>query len=170
MKETPDTPGADDPGSGRRIGIDVGTVRIGVAASDRDARLAMPVETVPRDTRLDDNVDGTDIDRLVEIIAEYDAVEVVVGLPRDLNGHGSISVQHAKDIAKRIARRLQEVHRPLPVRLADERLSTAIATQALRSSGVNTRRGRKVIDQAAAVEILQSWLDARKRLEGESHD
>ena len=73
MKPTPDTPGSDDPGPGRRIGVDVGTVRIGVASSDRDARLATPVETVTRETGLKDRDKG-DIDRLVELVESYDAV------------------------------------------------------------------------------------------------
>ncbi|WP_018295611.1 Holliday junction resolvase RuvX [Corynebacterium lubricantis] len=154
---TPDTPGAQDPGLGRRIGIDVGTVRIGVASSNREATLATPVETVPRETGFKDR-DKADIDRLVAIIEEYDAVEVIVGLPRDLKGHGSSSVKHAKEIAFRINRRLNGT---IPVRLADERLSTVAATTALRASGVSEKAGRKVIDQAAAVEILQSWLDGR---------
>ncbi|STC70548.1 Holliday junction resolvase RuvX [Corynebacterium pilosum] len=153
----PDTPGVDDPGSGRRIGIDVGTVRMGVASSNREATLAMPVETVPRVTGFKDR-DKEDIDRLLEIIEEYQAVEIVVGLPRDLQGNGSSSVKHAKEIAFRINRRLGGT---IPVRMADERLTTVAATQALRASGVSEKAGRAVIDQAAAVEILQSWLDGR---------
>lgn len=160
MKVHPDTPGLDDPGPGRRLGLDVGTVRIGVASSDRDAALAMPVETVPRESALR-GPDRGDIDRILKIIAEYGIVEVVVGLPRDLKGDGSASVRHAKDIAFRIRRRLRGGGSEIPVRLADERLSTVVATQALRASGVSEKAGRKVIDQAAAVEILQSWLDAR---------
>lgn len=160
MKPTPDTPGSDDPGPGRRIGVDVGTVRIGVASSDRGARLATPVETVTRETGLKDRDKG-DIDRLVEIVESYDAVEVVVGLPRDLKGNGSRSVKHAKEIAFRIRRRLVNSGQDIPVRFADERLTTVAATNALRASGVSEKAGRSVIDQAAAVEILQSWLDAR---------
>ncbi|MDO5670325.1 MAG: Holliday junction resolvase RuvX [Corynebacterium sp.] len=160
MNVTPDTPGADDPGQGRRIGLDVGTVRIGVAVSDRAATLATPVETVPRETGFKDRDQG-DIDRLLAIIDEYDAVEVVVGLPRTLKGRGSTSVKHAKEIAFRINRRLTGAGRSIPVRMADERLTTVAATAALRASGVSEKAGRKVIDQAAAVEILQSWLDAR---------
>lgn len=160
MNVTPDTPGADDPGQGRRIGLDVGTVRIGVAVSDRNAVLATPVETVARETGLRDRDKG-DIDRLLEIIDEYDAVEIVVGLPRTLKGHGSTSVKHAKEIAFRLNRRLTNSGRSIPVRMADERLTTVAATAALRASGVSEKAGRKVIDQAAAVEILQSWLDAR---------
>lgn len=160
MKPTPDTPGSDDPGPGRRIGVDVGTVRIGVASSDRGATLATPVETVARKTGLKDR-DQADIDRLIEIIESYQAVEVVVGLPRDLQGNGSRSVKHAKEIAFRIRRRLSNSGQNIPVRFADERLTTVAATQALRASGVSEKAGRSVIDQAAAVEILQSWLDAR---------
>lgn len=160
MNLTPDTPGVDDPGAGRRIGLDVGTVRIGVAVSDRDATLAMPVETVPRETGLKDRDKG-DIDRLLQIIDDYDAVEIVVGLPRTLKGGGSVSVKHAREIAFRINRRLSTAGRTIPVRMADERLTTVAATNALRASGVSEKAGRKVIDQAAAVEILQSWLDAR---------
>lgn len=155
MKITPDTPGVDDPGAGRRLGIDVGTVRIGVAVSDRDARMAMPLETVARSTKRR-GPDGQDIQRILDIIAEYQVVEVVVGLPRNLKGTGSSSIAHAKDIAFRIHRRSK-----LPVRMADERLSTVVAQQALHASGVSVKAGRKVIDQAAAVEILQSWLDGR---------
>lgn len=168
MKVTPDTPGADDPGRGRRIGLDVGTVRIGVAVSNRDATLATPVETVPRETGFRDR-DKADIDRLLEIIDEYDAVEIVVGLPRNLKGHGSTSVKHAKEIAFRLNRRLTNAGRPIPVRMADERLTTVAATAALRASGVSEKAGRKVIDQAAAVEILQSWLDARASHNQELH-
>lgn len=160
MNVTPDTPGADDPGQGRRIGLDVGTVRIGVAVSDRNAVLATPVETVARETGLRDRDKG-DIDRLLEIIDEYDAVEIVVGLPRTLKGRGSTSVKHAKEIAFRLNRRLTNAGHSIPVRMADERLTTVAATAALRASGVSEKAGRKVIDQAAAVEILQSWLDAR---------
>ena len=162
MKVTPDTPGRDDPGDGRRIGIDVGTVRMGVASSDRAAVLATPVETVARETGFRDR-DKADIDRLLAIIDEYEAVEVVIGLPRDLKGHGSASVKQAKEIAFRLRRRLTAAGRTIPVRMADERLTTVAATTALRASGVSEKAGRRVIDQAAAVEILQSWLDARHR-------
>lgn len=162
----PDAPHVDSPEhslgiEGRRIGIDVGTVRIGVAASNREATLAFPVETVQRETGFKDR-DQADIDRLLELIAQYQAVEVVVGLPRDLRANGSKSVKHAKEIAFRIRRRLRNSGEQTPVVLADERLTTVAATQALRASGVSEKAGRAVIDQAAAVEILQSWLDARQ--------
>ncbi|SQG64778.1 Holliday junction resolvase-like protein [Corynebacterium renale] len=151
-----DIPGVQDPGEGRRIGIDVGKARIGVAVSDRAAMLATPVETVYRLTGTNDS-DQADIDDLVDIITEYEAVEVVVGLPKTLKNKGSASALDAADIARRITRRIS----PVPVRLADERLTTVVAQSALHASGVNTKKGRSVIDQAAAVEILQTWLDGR---------
>ncbi|GAA1473376.1 Holliday junction resolvase RuvX [Corynebacterium felinum] len=152
----PDQPGENDPGAGRRLGVDVGTVRIGLALSGSDATLAMPLETVPRKTGFKDS-DQEDIDRIVELIAQHSVVEVVVGLPRTLKALDSSSIKHAKEIAFRIRRRCPHI----PVKMADERLSTVIAAQALRASGVSEKHGRKVVDQAAAVEILQSWLDGR---------
>ncbi|WKD59198.1 Holliday junction resolvase RuvX [Corynebacterium caspium] len=160
MKVDVDTPGVADPGPGRRIGIDVGTVRIGVAVSDPAGILATPVETVPRETDFNDP-DLEDIDRLLEIIANNQAVEVVVGMPRDLKGNGSRSVLHALDISRRLRRRLETGDTSIPVRMADERLTTVAATNALRACGINARKGRKIIDQAAAVQILQTWLDGR---------
>lgn len=168
MKLSADIPGKDDPGPGRRLGIDVGTVRIGVAVSDRNGILATPVETISRTTGLRDR-DSEDIDRIMQLIADYDAVEVVVGLPSDLHGNGSRSAKHAKDFAFRINRRLasSQTHHPVVVRMADERLTTVIATQALHASGVAAKAGRRIIDQAAAVEILQSWLDGRRHAVGD---
>ncbi|GAB3944074.1 Holliday junction resolvase RuvX [Corynebacterium tapiri] len=160
---TPDTPGVNDPGPGRRLGVDVGTVRIGVAVSDSSAVMATPVETIARDSGFR-GPDGSDVDRILELIQEYGVVEVVVGLPRTLQGHGSQSVKHAREIAFRVQRRLKRAGSPCPVRMADERLTTVSATAALRASGVSEKAGRKVIDQAAAVEILQAWLDGRQRV------
>lgn len=142
-------------GRGRRIGIDVGSVRIGVASSDPDGILATPVETVPR--AKDDSPRAADIRRIVEIVGEYEAVEVIVGMPRTLRGeHGA-----AAEAATRFAERLRVALDPVPVRTADERLTTVSATRALRSSGVRAKAQRSVIDQAAAVAILQGWLDER---------
>lgn len=154
---TPDQPGVDDPGLGRRLGVDVGTVRIGTALSDRAASLATPLETIARKTRYR-QPDKADIARLVTIIKEYEVVEVVIGLPRNLKGEGSKSVLQAKEIAFRLRRRCPK----LAIRYGDERLTTVVATQALQASGRSSRNSRDVIDQAAAVEILQSWLDGRK--------
>lgn len=153
----PDRPGdphtAPDPGRGRRLGVDVGTVRIGVAVSDPDAILATPVETVSRDKR------GTKhVRRLAALVDEYQVVEVVVGLPRTLADRAGSSAQDATEVAEVLAGRIA----PVPVRLADERFTTVTAQRALREAGVRARGQRSVIDQAAAVGILQNWLDQRR--------
>ncbi|MFC3962980.1 Holliday junction resolvase RuvX [Nocardia jiangsuensis] len=149
---------ASDPGRGRRIGIDVGSVRVGVAASDPDGILATPVETVARaKARGSNSATAPDIARLAEIVREYEAVEVIVGLPRTLRGENGASA----DMAIAFADRLREAVQPVPVRLSDERLTTVSAARALRDSGVRARGSRQVIDQAAAVAILQGWLDER---------
>lgn len=153
----PDRPGdpasAPDPGRGRRLGVDVGTVRIGVAVSDPDAVLATPVETVTRDKR------GTKhVRRLVALVDEYQVVEVVVGLPRTLADRAGSSARDAIEVADLLAGRVT----PVPVRLVDERFTTVTAQRALREAGVRSRGQRSVIDQAAAVGILQNWLDQRR--------
>jgi putative Holliday junction resolvase len=148
----PDRPGADDPGRGRRLGIDVGTVRIGVAVSDPDGILATPVETVRRDSR------GAHLRRIASLVDEFEIVEVVVGLPRTLADRAGSSARDAIDVAEAIAERIAAV----PVRLADERLTTVSAARSLREAGVRAKNQRGMIDQAAAVEILQGWLDQRR--------
>lgn len=136
-------------GPGRRLGVDVGTVRIGVAVSDPAGILASPVETVRRD--------GRDIARLAELVGQYEVVEVVVGLPRHLSGATGPSARDATDYAARLGLRVA----PVPVRLVDERLSTVGATRGLRERGVRARAQRDIVDQAAAAYILQGWLDGR---------
>jgi putative holliday junction resolvase len=148
----PDRPGSDDPGRGRRLGIDVGSVRIGVAGSDPDGILATPVETVRRDRS------GAYLRRLAQLVADLQAVEVVVGLPRTLADRTGPAAQDAIQLADRLAERIA----PTPVRLADERLTTVTAARSLRDAGVRAKGQRAVIDQAAAVAILQSWLDQRR--------
>ncbi len=151
---------AADPGRGRRIGVDVGTVRIGVASSDPDGILATPVETVPRAKKVAPGTLAPDLARIAEIVREYEAVEVIVGLPRTLRGESGSSAK----LAATFAGRLRTLIAPVPVRLSDERLTTVSAARALRDSGVRARGQRQVIDQAAAVSILQVWLDERSAL------
>lgn len=151
----PDRPGEDDPGPGRRLAVDVGSVRVGVSLSDPAPVLASPLVTLSRDEQ-----SGSDLDRLSDLVAEHEVVEVVVGLPRTLAArHGAAAeaaVAYAEALGARIA--------PVPVRLADERLTTVSASRMLSERGVRGRRQRAVVDQAAAVEILQAWLDARAAL------
>jgi putative Holliday junction resolvase len=140
----------DAPLVGRRLGVDVGNVRVGVALSDPGGVLATPLTTLSRDQRA-----GSDVERLAELVAEHEVVEVVVGLPRTLAGRQGAAAAAARAYATALGDRIA----PIPVRLADERLSTVVASRVLRTSGVPGRRQRAVVDQAAAVEILQSWLD-----------
>jgi putative holliday junction resolvase len=160
----PDRPGelvpGPGPGKGRSLGIDVGRVRIGVAASDPDGILATPVETVRRDRS------GKHLRRLAALVAELQAVEVVVGLPRTLADRTGPSAQDAIEFAEGLAGRIA----PTPVRLADERLTTVSAQRSLRAAGVSAKNQRAVVDQAAAVAILQSWLDQRRGTSGNLTD
>ncbi|WP_127783155.1 Holliday junction resolvase RuvX [Rhodococcus sp. X156] len=152
----PDRPDDTDPGRGRRIGIDVGSVRIGVASCDPDGIMATPVETVARAGGRA-GLDSPDVRRIREIVAEYEAVEVVVGLPQTMRGeHGK-----AAALATEYADRLRQVLAPVPVRLSDERLTTVTASRVLAEQGVRGKRQRSLVDQLAAVAILQGWLDER---------
>ena len=132
--------------SGVRVGVDVGKVRIGIARSDFHGMLATPVETVPRG-------EG-DIARILAIAAELEAVELIVGLPLSLAGTTTASTDDATGFASSLA-----AAGGLPVRLVDERLSTVSAQAALRASGRSSRQSRSVIDQVAAVIIVQHALD-----------
>ena len=158
----PDRPGEDDPGPGRRLGLDVGTVRIGVAVSDPDGILATPVSTVARTTKRR-GPDGEDIDSIVQLAHDYSVVEVIVGLPRMLDGSAGSSVKHAQDVGFRVHRRLERDGVDVPIRYVDERMTTVMAQSNLHDAGFSVIEGRSVIDQAAAVEILQTWLDQRPR-------
>ena len=130
----------------------MGKVRVGLARSDRDGLLATPVETVQRR--------GNDLEpllaRIAEVAAELDAIELVVGLPLALSGRDTPSTGDARMVADLLAAG------PLPVRLIDERLTTVSAQAALHASGRNTRGSRSVIDQVAAVILLQHALDAER--------
>jgi len=134
----------------------VGSVRIGVACSDPDGILATPVQTVRRDRS------GKHVRRLAELAAELEAVEVIVGLPRTLADRTGPAAQDAIELAGKLAEALARRVGPIPVRLADERLTTVSAQRSLREAGVRAKDQRAVIDQAAAVAILQSWLDQRR--------
>jgi putative Holliday junction resolvase len=139
--------------SGVWIGVDVGTVRVGVARSDPGGILASPVVTLPRDAESD-----ADIAELARLVRDSAAVGVVVGLPRTLRNREGSSVDMARDYARRLAVLIA----PVPVEHVDERLTTVSAERKLRGSGVRGRERRAVIDQAAAVELLQQWLDTNR--------
>jgi putative Holliday junction resolvase len=141
--------------SGVWLGVDVGTVRVGVARSDPAGILATPVVTLERDVR-----GNRDIDDIAALVAEHSAVGVVVGLPRTLAGHEGAAAQLARGYADLVAAKIT----PLPVRHIDERLTTVSAQRKLSQGGLRgSRAKRAVIDQVAAVELLQHWLDSHRR-------
>jgi putative Holliday junction resolvase len=144
---------------GVRFGVDVGEVRVGVAVCDPDGVLATPLTTLARDRNPGKEAVPSDISELSRLVAAYGTVEVVVGLPVTLAGtEGSAAAQ-----ARAYAERLAAVIAPVPVTLADERMSTVVATRRLSERGVRGRRQRMVVDQVAAAEILQGWLDGQRR-------
>lgn len=135
---------------GVRLGIDVGKARVGVARCDPDGLLATPVETVARN-------DGS-LARILELVVEHDAIELFVGLPTSLSGADTPSTADARAFAAELAARTS-----LPVRLVDERLSTVSAHAALRQSGRSQKKSRSIVDQVAAVILLQNALDVEKQ-------
>ncbi|GHH77916.1 Holliday junction resolvase RuvX [Promicromonospora soli] len=181
---------------GARLGVDVGMARIGLAASDPDGLVATPVETVPRvlatpgkqggstgkqtgsqtgsqtgrqtGSQAGRSAQGTtaDVARIVAEAAERFAAVVYVGLPRHLSGKEGAATADAREFAARLVVALAATGERAEVRLVDERMTTVSAHQALHAAGRKTKKHRSVIDQAAAVIILQSALDA-ERAKGE---
>ena len=148
----------DPPRAGVRLGIDVGTVRVGVAVSDPGGILATPVATLARD-----DATGADVDAVVALVSEYEVVEVVVGLPRTLRGTDGPAVVAARAYGDRVAARVA----PVPVVYVDERLTTVSADRMLSERGIRGRKRRAVVDQVAAVRILQNRLDGLPRPTGD---
>ena len=141
---------------GVHLGVDVGDARVGVAVSDPDGMLATPLVTLARDRRHD-----ADIEALAGLAGEHEAVAVVVGLPRSLSGREGPAARGVRRYAQRLLARIA----PIPVHMMDERLTTVEAGRTLSQRGVRGRRQRAVVDQAAAVLILQAWLDAERKAE-----
>ena len=157
----------DGPGDGARLprgvrlGVDLGQVRIGVAVSDPEGLLATPVVTVPRGAG-EPELGSPDVVRIGEIVRETGAAVVYVGLPRLLSGREGAAAWAIRTYCGVLVHAIA----PTPVRLVDERLTTVTAHQALRASGRPGRRHRQVVDQAAAVVILQSAVDAERAAGG----
>jgi putative holliday junction resolvase len=137
---------------GRRLGVDVGDVRIGVAVSDPDGLIATPVETVARGRG--------DLARLRELVVEHEVLEVVLGLPRSLSGGEGPAAAKARTFADTLVGAVAGTGASL--RLCDERLSTVSAENVLREQGRKGKKRRAVVDQAAAVVILQNALDTER--------
>lgn len=139
--------------SGVRLAVDVGTVRVGVAACDPAGVLATPVAVLRRDART-----GRDLDELAALVSEREVVEVLVGLPRSLSGSDGPAAAAARAYAEDLGQRVA----PVAVRLVDERMTTVEASRSLRSAGVRSRAARGKVDAAAAVVILQHALDSER--------
>jgi putative Holliday junction resolvase len=135
---------------GRRLAIDWGKARVGVAACDPDGLLAHPVGTIPNDGRV--------VDRLAELVGEYEPIEILLGMPVDLAGRHGPAAQAMTEVADRLVAALG-----VALRVVDERLSTANAARKLAASGRSSRQRRAVIDQAAAVDILEQALEYERR-------
>ncbi|MFJ6002367.1 Holliday junction resolvase RuvX [Arthrobacter sp. NPDC092385] len=142
---------------GPKLGVDVGQVRVGLAGCDRDGLLATPIRTLKRDPRR-----NSDVRILVREAMERGAVQIVVGLPRNLSGREGASAEMARDYAALIVEELLRQSQQVPVRLVDERLSTVSAHRSLHAAGLSSREHRKVVDQVAAVEILQHAIDMQR--------
>lgn len=135
---------------GVRLALDWGKARIGVAASDRDGLLAFPVETVA--------AGPSALSRVTALVAEYEPIEIVLGLPRNLAGQEGPAAIAMREVAEQLAAALPQV----PLRLVDERMTTAAASRQLSGAGRSTRKQRSVIDQAAAVALLESALQQER--------
>jgi putative Holliday junction resolvase len=133
-----------------RLGVDPGSVRVGVARCDADGRLASPLATVPRG--------AGDLDAIAGLAQEEHAIEIVIGLPVGLSGREGAAAAGAREFAARLARRVA----PVPVRLVDERFTTVIAHGALRQGGSDARQRRPRVDKAAAALLLQGALDLER--------
>jgi putative Holliday junction resolvase len=136
--------------SGVRLGIDVGTVRIGVARCDPGGMLASPLDTVRRG--------AGDLAELARLAAENEAAEIVVGLAVGLRGTEGRSAADGRAFAEALARLVA----PVPVRLVDERFTTVLAHAALHQGGQGSRARKQTVDKAAAALLLQGALDAER--------
>ena len=136
---------------GSRLGVDVGSARVGIASCDPHGLLASPLTTVRRGR--------SDLAEIARLAAEQDVIEIIVGLPTSLSGRPG----QAADLARDFAETLAGVVSPVPVRLVDERFTTVIAHAALAEGGRNAKERRSVIDQAAAALLLQGALDAERQ-------
>jgi putative Holliday junction resolvase len=151
MAGPPDADPIDAPTTGRVLGLDLGDVRIGVAISDPERRLAVPLGTVlagaPQDLRA-----------IGALVREHDVTLVVVGHPLSMSGRTGPKARQVEELAGALRSFL-----PVPVALQDERLSTKEAERNLRAAGISGRERRRAVDRTAATVILQAWLDANRR-------
>ncbi|MFC7849715.1 Holliday junction resolvase RuvX [Arthrobacter sp. NPDC057388] len=142
---------------GIKLGVDVGTVRVGVAICDRDEILATPLKTLDRNPRK-----NSDVRVIAALAADRGAVQIFVGLPRTMKGEEHASARMATEYAQLLADELDRAGSDVPVHLIDERLSTVTAHRSLHEAGMSSKNHRKVVDQVAAAGILQHAIDMQK--------
>ena len=135
------------PEAGRILGLDLGDVRIGVAISDSERHLAVPMGTVHTGA-------PADLKAIAKLVREHEVTLVVVGHPLKMSGAPGARARHAEEFVAALRQAL-----PVPVVLQDERLSTVEADRALRDAGAGGRDRRRAVDRSAAAVILQSYLD-----------
>jgi putative pre-16S rRNA nuclease len=145
------TPNGSPPMPGRVLGLDLGDARIGVAISDPERTLAVPIGTVHV------GQPPGELKAVASLVRDNGVALVVIGHPRSLSGAIGARALHAEGFAQALAAAVG-----VPIELQDERLTTAEANRALDAAGVRGRRRREVVDRTAATVILQAWLDAHR--------
>jgi putative Holliday junction resolvase len=148
----PSTPDATSASVRRVLGLDVGSKRIGIAVSDPLGITAQGLETLQRQNK------RLDFEKLAKVAHQYEVGEVVVGFPLRMSGAEGVQAEKMQRFAEELRERLR-----LPVHLWDERLSSAEANRLLRETDMSILRRRQVVDQMAAVLILQSWMERQRR-------
>ncbi len=136
----------------RKLALDIGSKRIGVAISDPTATIAKPLTTIERKPNIDDEARV-----LIELIEEYEVDEIIAGLPIDLRGQKAIAAQNIESYLEELEKRIK-----IPIKRFDERLTTKIADNMLRTAGLRSQKRKQVIDEIAAMVILQSYLESQK--------
>lgn len=135
----------------RALGVDLGEKRIGIAVSDSNGKVATPLQVIIRSKSI-----KQDHKKICELVDEWEADIVVVGMPYSLNGSKGLAAKTVEKEVKELSSALE-----VPVATQDERLTTVTAAKELAIQGLDSKKQRKVIDQVAASVILQSWLDNR---------
>jgi putative Holliday junction resolvase len=138
-------------GAGRVLGLDLGDARIGVAISDPDRRLAVPIGTIHV------GQPPGELKAVAALVAEHGATTLVIGLPRSMSGEEGARAALARQFGAALEAVVQ-----IPIEYQDERLSTVEAERVLREAGVTGRDRRRVVDRSAAAVILQAWLDSHR--------
>jgi len=136
----------------RIMGLDYGDRKIGVAVSDLLGWTAQGLEVVER------RRDGSEMSRIAELVRDYEVEEIVVGLPKNMNG----SIGPRGEICIDFADKLKEMLK-LPVHLWDERLTTVSAERTLIEADVSRKKRKQVVDKMAASLILQNYLDSKTK-------